>query len=274
MDYATCSVGKTPRYVHAITKHEGAALRGYLTCTSEGCNGKAWYVGPSTNGRAAHFAAHHAENCPYKGEVLGSIWGDGTEGDAFEKIHRGQVIKLDLLDDGAAADDGFGLAGGTGHGGRTHHIAGGPPREGLLHRRLSSILRLLVTVPDFRRSGQLIVIDGRDPEPVSQFFKGFAGCNTGSSPYGGYWGCIRSIKKSRGREKGVPHYWFKMEGADSMDCHIEEGDLPALLARARATSVDELEGMYLLVLKSPYSNIRGKNALKITDMKHAAFRRQ
>lgn len=275
MDVANCSIGDSPRYAQAVYHMgdaEREALRGYFSCTV--CNALAWFRRPAANNRTACFAARHADGCIYKTEILGDPWGDGADGDAYECINRGQIIQIDL-NNGADALGGIDPGPGQARqrvGGRAHRLPGDIPREGRTHRRLSSLLRLLVTVPEFRNSTQLVVLAGHDPVRVCDFFKPFQEQADGPGDFGGYWGQISFTRASGGGNAG-PQLWLLMDGDNSINCHLDETLTPALLQRASVETREALRGMYLLVLKSPYAMRTGKYALKIRDTLHIAFRR-
>lgn len=275
MDSANCSIGESPRYaqaIHQLTEAERSALRGSFTCTR--CGGLAWFRRPAPNNRVACFAAHHHDDCIFKADVEGDAWGDGTEGEVYERLNRGQIIEIDLdyaMDEPVDVDLGPGRVAQVA-GGRAHRLPGDLGREGRSHRRLSSLLRLLVTVPEFRGSGQFVVAAGHDPVPVREFFKEFSGNADPPASFGGYWGQIVHSQRSAGAAAG-PQLWLIMQGDNSMSCHLDEAMVPALLNRASVQSSDELLGMYVLVLKNPYVMRTGKCALKIRDLRHVAFRR-
>lgn len=234
--------------------------RNYLVCPR--CNGPAFYRRPTRNGREACFGARpHAEGCDLAAvEHDGTPIGQGEEED--EVFTTGQRIVLDF-NFGAAVTDletrPVELPADTDNVG-AHNGQGLTARE-IMYRRMSSLLRTLIDLEEFRRSTQIIEIAEQGEFTVTEFFVNFAEVteeHTGS--YHGYWGMV-----SYARRDANGTLWFNSGGEEDPSVLMDQAFIQEAFLRFNIENEANIAGAYLLVVGELRVGPSGKRYVQITD---------
>lgn len=159
MDVAHCTLNGeryTVRQFEGLSEHDVAQLRRFLACPV--CAGPAFYRKESTSGQAACFGARpHAPGCSLAAAEPRYRGGAGP--DQVERINSGERIEIDFVYGAGPVThvNPNEPANPQGRGGR--FVGGGSgPRNAVMHRRLSTLLKNLMHSDGFRNSDQLIAM--------------------------------------------------------------------------------------------------------------------
>jgi hypothetical protein len=263
LDTATCTEDG-----HTYTAIEFAALapetlerlRRVLRCAE--CDGPAFFRKRSRSGRGACFGARpHADGCD-QATADNDLLIPGAGDDQDELYNPGDRIVIDLgygaqerqvhLDQDARQPR-------RARGGR--FIGDGNRGNAEMHRRLSSMLRTLVTAPNFRFSDQIIAV-GEHPElPARDFFVHFSDVTPQySGQFRGYWGLLSDAR--RGVDNSL---WLNSGGRTSMSVCLPEEYVDAISQRYRLTEDEDFSGAYLLVLATLSVSQYGKIFCVVND---------
>lgn len=263
MDTATCTENN-----HSYTAVEFSQLppreleqkRRRLTC--DGCGFVAFFRKPSRSGRGACFGARpHNDGC----EAAASdneIRLPGGGDDQDEVFNPGDRIVVELAFGGQEQPphvDGDPRGPRRPRGGR--YVGDGGPRHGQLHRRLSTLLRLLVTAPNFRYSDQVIAVEGHPDLPAFDFFVKLDDVTTQySGQFRGYWGQLTDARYGADDE-----LWLNSGGPGEMSFCLPADHVDAVLDRFRLDDVEDLAGLDILVLGTLQISRNGKMFCVIDD---------
>lgn len=236
--------------------------RRFLMCLGTGCQAQAYYRKASRSGQAACFGAYHTEGCEFAAFPNADIGLHGGE-DEDVLVNDGSLIVLDL-NYGAAPEARGPVEPGMPNprvgGGR--HLGPGR-REAVAHRRLSTILRNLITTESFRNSTQQIRFEDRDVGPVNQFFKNFLNVEpVDQNRYKGYWGFISHARYDEGMA-----LWLNTGSRGELSCVIRREIVPEFLGRfGLSEPEEELAGAHILLLGTLQVSGWGKPYIALDDI--------
>jgi hypothetical protein len=141
------------------------------------------------------------------------------------------------------------------------YVGEGGPRYGQLHRRLSTLLRLLVTAPHFRFSDQVIAVEGHSDLPASDFFVNLGDVSPQySAQFRGYWGQLSDAKYDA---DGA--LWLNSGGKGEMSFCLPTEHVEPVMKRFRLDDEEELAGIDILVLGTLFVSRNRKMVCVIQD---------
>lgn len=234
--------------------------RRQLIC--EECRYPAFFRKPSRSGRGACFGARpHGENCD-QAAVDNEVRVPGAGDDQDEVFNAGDRIVVELAFGGQDGDvhlDGDERGPRRPRGGR--YVGDGGPRVGQMHRRLSTLLRLLVTAPNFRYSEQLIAVANQPELPASDFFVHLSEV-TGqyAGQFRGYWGQLTDAGEGA---DGV--LWLNSGVRADASFLLPQQFRRQVMQRFRLDEEEDFSGMYILVLGTLRVSRNGKKICDIED---------
>jgi len=229
-----------------------------LVCTQ--CGGPAFYRRHGRDGREACFGGRpHVEGCDLAAlEHDGGIAGESDVED--EVFTTGQRIVVDF-NFGATATglEAQPARGPADNGNQREHNLGGITPRNIANRRMSSILRALISSEQFRTSPRVITIVGQDDFISTDFFVNFADVTeTHIGRYHGFWGMIPDARESGNT------LWFNSGGPDNVSVLLDERFLNDTAQRFQVEGADDIAGAYLLVFGELKRSRR-------TDKKHVVI---
>jgi hypothetical protein len=264
VDTATCTENNhsyTAVEFSQLPPGELAQKRRRLIC--DGCGFVAFFRKPSRSGRGACFGARpHNDGCE-AAAADNEIRVPGVGDDQDEVFNPGDRIVVELAFGGQEQQphvDGDPRAPRRPRAGR--YVGEGGPRYGQLHRRLSTLLRLLVTAPNFRYSDQVIAVDGRPELPAFDFFVQLGDVTPQhSAQFRGYWGQLTDA-----RYVADGSLWLNSGGRSEMSFCLKAEHVGEVMTRFRLDDEEELAGIYILVLGTLHVSSRtGKMVCIIED---------
>lgn len=263
MDTATCTEDN-----HSYTGVEFSQLppgelerkRRQLVC--DHCGFVAFFRKPSRSGRGACFGARpHADGCE-AATADNEIRLPGGGNDQDEIFNPGDRIVVELAFGGQEQHphvDGDSRGPRRPRGGR--YLGEGGPRYGQLHRRLSTLLRLLVTAPNFRYSDQVIAVDGHPELPARDFFVQLGDVTPQyAAQFRGYWGQLTDAKY--GAEGAL---WLNSGGRSEMSFCLRAEHVATVMERFRLDDEEELAGIDILVFGTLHISRNDKMVCVIDD---------
>ena len=237
--------------------------RRQLIC--EECKFLAFFRKPSRSGRGACFGARpHGENCD-QAAVDNEVRVPGAGDDQDEAFNPGDRIVVELAFGGQEGEvhlDGEQRGPRRPRGGR--FVGDGGLRTAQMHRRLSTLLRLLVTAPNFRYSEQTIAVANQPELPVSDFFVHLSDVTDRyAGQFRGFWGQLTDAGEG---SDGV--LWLNSGGRSKVSFLLPHEFRQPVMQRFRLEEEDEFSGMYILVL----GTLRvSRNRKKICDIDDPAL---
>ena len=112
------------------------------------------------------------------------------------------------------------------------------------HRRLSTLLRLLVNSPEFRTSRKLIDVNRDSNTTVADFFVPLENVTEQYlGHYKGFWGVISDVRY----DKNEASVWFNSGGQDNVSFCMDKMHLIDFFNRYPVRDAEELAGAYILV---------------------------
>ena len=265
MQTAKCNLDNANYHSHqfsALPQDEITRKRYNLECSV--CGNHAFFRWQTSNGREACFGAYHSDGCPMAAIQTATDTNSQYQDRNASSNHEQHIV----------VDFSYGSAQSEGHAGRPEiqnqledsgHSGGRVVRQNIVsHRRLSSLLRELITSPQFSSSNQIIHVAGCGETSVSKFFVRFDQVtNAHANRFMGYWGMLTCAK-----EGYPPALWLNtgMPGDLSIlvPCHLantlrsrfgieDRGDLTAA-------------GMFVLVFGILHVSMFGKPYIEIADL--------
>jgi hypothetical protein len=245
MDTATCTED-----AHTYTAVEFSRLapsdlerkRRQLIC--EGCGNPAFFRKGSTSGRGPCFGARpHDDDCELAA-TDNEIRLPGVGDDQDELFNPGDRIIVDLAygpqNTDVHLDQERGLR--RARGGQFVGEGGGP-RVAQMHRRLSSLLRMLVTAPNFRYSDQLIAVANQPEIPARDFFVNFSDVTSQyAGQFKGFWGQLTDARP--GADDSL---WLNSGGKSDVSFCLPAEHLRAVMDRFDLEEAEDFSGAYMLV---------------------------
>lgn len=263
MDTAICTEDG-----HTYTAVEFSALppavlerrRRLLIC--EECDGPAFFRKRTRSGRGACFGARpHADGCD-QATADNELLIPGAADDQDELYNPGDRIVLDLGYGGQEQQvhlDQDPRQPRRARGGR--YVGDGGPRNAEMHRRLSTMLRTLVTAPNFRYSDQIIAVAGSPEMTAREFFVQLTDVTAQySGQFRGYWGLLSDAR--RGTD-GV--LWLNSGGRANMSVCLPVEHIDAVMQRYRLMEDEDFSGVYVLVLGTVQVSKNGKLFCVVDD---------
>lgn len=245
MDIATCTED-----AHTYTAVEFASLepnqlerkRRMLICYE--CRQPAFFRKQSRSGRGACFGARpHLDRCNLAA-ADNDIQLPGIGDDQDEFINPGDRIVIELAY--GAQDEQIHLEANAAaprrpRGGR--HIGEGGARNAEMHRRLSTLLRMLVTAPNFRYSEQIIALANQPEMLARDFFVHLSDITPEyRGQFRGFWGQLTDARPGSGA------LWLNSGGRGDMSFCLPEEHINAVMERYRLSEEEDFSGSYILVL--------------------------
>ena len=263
LDTATCTLDN-----HSYTAVDFSRLppidlerkRRQLIC--DDCGFVAFFRKPSRSGRGACFGARpHAVGCA-AAAADNEIPVPGGGDDQDEIYNPGDRIVVELAFGGQEQPphvDGDPRGPRRPRGGQ--YVGDGGPRYGQMHRRLSTLLRLLVTAPNFRFSQQVIAVEGQPELPANQFFVQLGDVTPQyATQFRGYWGQLSDAKYD---SEGA--LWLNSGGRGEMSFCLQPQHVKTVMERFRLDDEEELAGTDILVLGTLHVSRNGKMFCAIQD---------
>ena len=249
--------------------HELIQLRGLLSCP--GCQGHSYYRRETRNGRAPCFCAHHDPDCEFA--ASSPMARPDTSG--LDRFSPGVLDKPIVLDfayegwDGGAQGTGRGRANSF----EAKNQSGMMPRGSSAvssHRRLSTMMRNILEVPDFVQSPKTLYVQGIGQTRVCDFFVNFEQLNqTHLGRLLGHWGALSRVGQGNSGE-----LWLNTGNGESGDVSI---CVPARLVDAlyeryaiRLGSAWEPESYFVLVAGTVHISQGGKPYIEVADLCNVA----
>jgi hypothetical protein len=241
-----------------------ARKRRSLYCTE--CSGPAFFRHASFNGRAACFGARpHADACSLAAQDNERL--EECAGDDLDALHipSGKII----------VDFSYGTPelpvhdAGSDHASIIDRTARNSDRtDAQAHRRLSSLLRMLIGLPAFRTSDKTIEINGLGQIAARDFFVPleFTGRQY-SDLFRGYWGLITDAQRT---DDGS--IWLNSGGRKSISFCIDSKFVDLMNKRYRLESLEDLAGAYILAFGISYVSANGKLHVIIQGPEYISLR--
>ena len=244
-----------------------ARMRRFLECPE--CGGPAFFRRASRGGRAACFGARpHADTCELAApEYDPNEDGRGEDQDLL--LNPGNRIVVDL-NYGAAGEpvvrEADGLPPNRGRRGR--YEGEGPRPQARMHRRLGPLLRILIEVPAFRDSDQILEIAGHPDTPVRDFFVPLLDVTSGhNGHFHGYWGMLSDARRD---DNGT--LWLNSGGRRSISFCLGALHVDGLYQQYGIEEEEDLAGAYILVLGSPAVSQSGKVYCDLSEHENFTIR--
>lgn len=263
MDIARCTANgvtyRAPAF-EALDENSIQEYRQLLVCAR--CGARAFFRKKSTSGQAACFGARpHATGCDLA--AVESRYRGGQGLDQEERINYGERIQIDFAygahavvhvdpqEPGDPAGRGGQFRGGDG------------PRNAVMHRRLSTLLRNLMLSDQFRNSDQIIAL----PEGqfrVRDFFVPFsqAGAHL-VGEFRGYWGMLSDARRGQGEQ-----IWLNSGGQQNVSTAVNAELIPEFNRRFQIEELEDLAGAYVLVFGTLGRSPRDKLYLACNDLRY------
>lgn len=241
--------------------------RRFLRCAE--CDGPAFFRKASRSGRAPCFGARpHAPNCGAAAPEY-SPNEDGRGDDQDQLFNPGSRIVVDLNDgvsDPPVVQEARGLPPNRNRRGRFEGDGNRP--QARMHRRLSSLLRHLIEIPDFQESNQILEIEGYPEIAVRDFFVPLLDVTSDyRNTFRGYWGML-----SDGRKTDDGTLWLNSGGRDAISFCLNKHLVAPLFQRYGLEDEEDLAGAYILVLGSPSVSKTNKLYCNLSVNGHMAMR--
>jgi hypothetical protein len=245
MDIALCTEDGNQYTAHDFSRLLPLELqrkRRLLQCIE--CFAPAFFRKESTHGQAACFGARpHAPNCSLRAFDNDLI--AGTQGYDDEIFNPGDRIVIDLNFGGIDQPINAEPTDGMNARGRARRFVGSEQRpDAVMHRRLSSLLRTLISAPNFRYSEQIIEITDQGSLPAREFFVEFPFVtHQYSGQFRGYWGMLTDARF------GVDGaLWLNSGGRADISVCVQAEHVQDVMARYHMNDEEDLAGAYILVL--------------------------
>ena len=234
--------------------------RRHLICVE--CDFPAFFRKPSRSGRGACFGARpHREGCTLAA-TDNEIRLPGVGDDQDEAFNPGDRIIVELAfggQDGEAHLDADERGPRRPRGGR--YVGEGGPRVAQMHRRLSTLLRTLVTAPNFRYSDQIIAVNNQAELPARDFFVHLSDVTPQyGGQFRGYWGQLTDAREGA---DGV--LWLNSGGRADISFCLPPEHKRAVMERFRLEEEEDFSGSYILVLGTLQVSRNGKKFCVIED---------
>ena len=245
--------------------HELAQQRGLLSCP--GCHGHSYYRRETRNGRAPCFCAHHDPDCEYAAPSP-SARRDTSELSRFSPGVLDKPIVLDFAYggwDGSAQGTGSSRADSFVRKNQSGVMPAGSSAVSS-HRRLSTMLRNILEMPDFVQSPQTLYVQGIGQTRVCDFFVNFEQLNqTHLGRLLGHWGALSNVGQGNSGE-----LWLNTGDVGSGNVSI---CVPARLVNAlyeryaiRSGSTWSPGSCFALVAGTVHLSQSGKPYIEVADL--------
>lgn len=217
--------------------------RRQLVC--EECGYPAFFRKPSRSGRGACFGARpHEDGCALAA-ADNEIRIPGAGDDQDEVFNPGDRIVVELAFGGGAGDvhlDQDRRGPRRPRGGR--YVGEGGLRVAQMHRRLSTLLRMLVLAPNFRYSDQIIAVLNQPELSARDFFVHFSDVTRQyAGQFRGFWGQLTDA-----REGANGSLWLNSGGRSAPSFCLPAEFRNEVMARFRLDEEEDFSGSYILVL--------------------------
>ena len=244
--------------------------RGLLSCP--GCRRHSYFRKEARNGRAPCFCAHHEPGCEFAAPSPTAR----SDSSGLGRFSPGVLDKPIVVDFAYGSWDG-GVQ-GNGRQPVNSSLAANPSGQQMQggsssvssHRRLSTLLRDILVVPDFVRSPQTLYVQGIGQTRVWDFFVNFRQLNqTHLGQLLGHWGALTFAWQ--GSSGGL---WLNSENGGPADLGI---CVPARLVDAlyerhaiHSGSAWEPESCFALVVGTVHLSQGGKPYIEVADLCNVA----
>jgi len=241
------------------TPEDIARKRRLLQCPE--CEGPAFFRNVSFNGqRIACFGARpHADGCSM------------TAYDQTRTIYDA-IDEQDIIDRNIIVDFGYGSPLSTQAGWNINAESGvnnfvAPWPDSTTHRRLSSLLRLLVDSPTFKNSNQLIEAHNQQRIPARDFFVPLLDATRQhAGQLRGYWGMLSDAKLVGNT------LWLNSGKHDTISFVLDIIFVEYFTRRFHIDDLEDLAGALILVIGTPSIAKNGKLYYVIEDIEFVTLR--
>jgi len=276
MDIAKCTLDNKLYKINDFEKlelSEIAQKRRFLECK---CGGPAFFRKASKSGQGACFGARpHKEGCDFSSPENENIGGTLTsEEKAF--VNSGKEIILDLqygaVKNKHVIDTDDEIESAKNKGMIHSHING--EAESKLQRRLSTLLRTLISEKDFfKNSKRKIHFIGKYPFNAGNFFIHSDYINNdyidkiNKRTYRAVWSMISDAKYS----KDSKSIWINTGGNDTISILIDEEMHDIFLDRFKIKELEDLSGKYVLSICKLNKSKNDKIFSKVEDISYISI---
>jgi hypothetical protein len=243
--------------------------RGLLSCP--GCRRHSYFRKEARNGRAPCFCAHHDPGC----EFAAASPMARSESSGLGRFSSNVLDKPIVVDfsygswDGGVQGNGRQPVNSSLAANPSGQMQGGSSAVSS-HRRLSTLLRNILEVPDFVQSPQALYVQGIGQTRVCDFFVNFRQINqTHLGQLMGHWGALSSVGQGNSGE-----LWLNTGYGGSGDVSI---CVPAHLINAlyerhaiHSGSAWEPESCFALVVGTVHLSQGGKPYIEVADLCNVA----
>ena len=269
MDTGKCTIDQVvynAATFSGLPAHEVRRKRRFIVCPE--CDGPGYFRKASKSGQAACFGARpHKIGCSLAAPEHEGGGDTGTD-EEDERINDGERIVVDFDYGGASGKHIHGPTGTETRRGGSKFIGGSHPIESKMHRRLSTLLRNLITSAQFRQSRQILEIAGHGEYEVKSFFTNFVDVRKAMvGRYAGYWGLISDVRF--GDDKTL---WFNTGGRNDVSLCLKEEYVDELWARYGISDVEDMAGAYMLVFGEIRSSKNDKKYIAMDGPAHLTIR--
>lgn len=234
-----------------------------------GCPARAYYRGPTRNGRAPCFCGHHEEGCEFATNQSATAKSKDSGAQHSFSANPWQRIVVDLAYGVHQANHPIVPRGCESHPPECNHSAersleGNPETR----RRPSSLLNELVYSPEFSESSQPLWIDGLGGTTVADFFVRLDRCSRGHiHQFHGYWGQIANT-----RFGPTDELWLNSVGFGYPNVLIPRDQVGEFHRRNRIDHLNQfrLERAYMLVIGVLKLSREGILYIEVTELANLA----
>ena len=240
-----------------LTPDEIARYHGQLACP--GCNGHAYFRGPSRNGRAPCFFGFHEDGCQFA-----AIQSAAARANRQREQNPWQRIVVDLSYGSHPTNESFTPRKFDSHPPERWNSAGHDNWSGSDRRqRPSSLLQDLINNPQFSQSRQPLTVEGLDTNAADFFVNLDRLSPNHINQYHGYWGQIANAAMG-----STDEIWLNSAGQGYPSVCIPRHLVNELYSRHQINRGDYsmFAGAYMLVVGFLETSWAGKLYIEITDM--------
>ena len=269
MDKAQCTLNQKSYNAVEFSKlplKELSQKRNFLICDE--CKKPAFFRKAATSGQAACFGARpHASSCSNVSQDTLKISSLGS--DEEDIIHNpGQIIEIDIIYGQTEVKPDPSVSNDPTASGRARKYTGNGARPNAnMHRRLSTLLKNLVNIEEFKNSTQELIIEGRAPISVASFFVEFKDINDShEEKFLGYWGLLTDAKINNNT------LWLNSGGFNSVSFPVSANEIKKFEGRHKIQNLEDYVGKYALIIGTKATSGKGKEYIKASNIDYITMR--
>jgi len=147
-------------------------------------------------------------------------------------------------------------------------VEGGCRNNVSSHRRLSSLLRILIEFPEFQNSDQPLQINAHVETTANAFFVPLLSvADHYKGHFRGYWGLISNAQFTADKS-----LWLNSGGRENLSFCLDSKIVDAIAKRYRINGLEDLAGAYILVIGTPQISQNRKLHIIIEVPEYMALR--